>query len=496
MIESTRPFPGVLRSAPSVIAVGKDFYMARSSFEWYPGVELFSSRDLRRWGAVPRLSGAPGFLDLRGVPAGCGVLSVCLGHSGGRFHLIYTVARDEAGRSVTTYAASAEDMRGPWGEPKALFEGGFALSLFYDAEGAARLLIATPGAGADAPFNLLTVRYLPEDACVEGDPAWLDAGDGLDLVRGARLVMHGADYFLTGADGDGRGRVLRAARPLGPYQADPSGPLPVSGACQLIEGPEGRWLLGHAGGARLGRKAPCDIRFLEVDWREDGWPGIRGGDPSAIPDSAAPDDAADFFRRYEFFGALDAGICSLRVPPDRAVCSLWARPGFVRLYGRESILSRDTQSFLATEVRASSFRATAELEYEPRAYLQAAGLCLRRAEDFFYLQVTWHDRIGRCARLMIREGRKSRLSPSIKLDDGPVQLRIDLKGGEARFFVRTLFDDGWTAVAPGLSPVPDHILSGERNGIDGAVAYLGFCCQDQTGNALPADFRFLDIRRE
>ena len=498
MIESSRPFPGTLYAAPCVLMAGRDCYLARSTFEWFPGVEILSSRDLCHFEAVPRKPGAPDFIDLRGVPAGGGVRALCLGHADGLFHLMYTLAQNEAGCALTTFLATAADAHGPWREPAALFEGGFALSQLSDADGSTWLLIAVPDARTDAAphLRLCLVRYLPEEQRLDSDPEWINPGEGLDLARGARLAMRGLEYFLTGAMADGRACVLRAARREGPYMADPSGPLPgVFGACTLIEKPEDRWLLFHEGAPSAGQNAP-GVRFQTVYWSEDGWPRIQGGGhPGDSEASASGDPPSDFFRRYEFFGALNPRICSLRVPPDRAVCSLWARPGFLRLYGRSSILSREAQSFLAVPVRAASFCATAELEYEPRAYLQAAGLCLRRAENLFYLQVTWHDRIGRCARLMIREGRKTRLSPSVKLEDGPVQLRMDLKGFAARFFVRTLFDDEWTEVAPDLAPIQSRFLSDGSNGSDSVGVYLGLCCQDQTGSALPADFRFLDIAR-
>jgi xylan 1,4-beta-xylosidase len=494
MIESPRPSPGILRTASCALVVGRDCYLARSTFEWFPGVEILSSRDQRRFESVPRQPGTAGMVDLRGVPAGGGVRALCLSHAFGQFHLVYTLGRDEAGRDLLSFLVTAADVRGPWSEPVLLFEGGFALSQLNDADGSKWLLIAVPDAGTI--FRLCLVRLLLEEQRLEDDPEWIDPGNALDLTRGVRLAMHGSDYFLTGATADGRACVLRSDRREGPYMADPSGPIPgMDGACGLIEGRDGQWMLFHGDAPSTGQNAP-GVRFHKVCWSDDGWPRIQSGDLIADSETSAPDDtAADFYRRYEFFGTLDGGICSLRVPPDRAICSLWARPGFLRLYGRASILSREAQSFLAAKVCAAAFCATTELEYEPRAYLQAAGLCLRRAERFFYLQVTWHDRVGRCARLMVREGMKSRLSPSIPLEDGPVRLRMDLTGGAARFFVRTLFDDDWTEVAPDLAPIQSRILSDEAYGFDCAGVYLGLCCQDQTGSALPADFRFLDIAR-
>jgi xylan 1,4-beta-xylosidase len=37
---------------PSILRVGEDYYLATSTFEWYPGVRLHQSRDLVNWRAL------------------------------------------------------------------------------------------------------------------------------------------------------------------------------------------------------------------------------------------------------------------------------------------------------------------------------------------------------------------------------------------------------------------------------------------------------------
>ena len=33
---------------PSIIRVGEDYYIANSSFEWWPGVKIYHSKDLKK----------------------------------------------------------------------------------------------------------------------------------------------------------------------------------------------------------------------------------------------------------------------------------------------------------------------------------------------------------------------------------------------------------------------------------------------------------------
>ena len=39
---------------PSIVRVGEDYYIATSTFEWYPGVQIHHSRDLVNWTLVRR----------------------------------------------------------------------------------------------------------------------------------------------------------------------------------------------------------------------------------------------------------------------------------------------------------------------------------------------------------------------------------------------------------------------------------------------------------
>jgi xylan 1,4-beta-xylosidase len=73
---------------PSILRVGPDFYLATSTFEWYPGVRLHHSTDLVHG---PPLGGAltgTRLFDLTGCPDSGGVWAPGLSHADGLFHLV------------------------------------------------------------------------------------------------------------------------------------------------------------------------------------------------------------------------------------------------------------------------------------------------------------------------------------------------------------------------------------------------------------------------
>ena len=53
---------------PSMIRVGDTYYIANSTFEWFPGVRLHESKDLVHWNILPSPLSRSSQLDMRGNP--------------------------------------------------------------------------------------------------------------------------------------------------------------------------------------------------------------------------------------------------------------------------------------------------------------------------------------------------------------------------------------------------------------------------------------------
>ena len=137
MIHAINPVLPGFHPDPSVCRVGEWFYLASSTFQWFPGVELHRSRDLVHWERLPSPLRRVSQLDLRGVPDSGGVWAPCLTHADGLFWLVYTNARGVEGvyKDVPNYVVTAEDPCGPWSEPVFLNSSGFDPSLFHDDDG-------------------------------------------------------------------------------------------------------------------------------------------------------------------------------------------------------------------------------------------------------------------------------------------------------------------------------------------------------------------------
>ncbi|HMH64042.1 MAG TPA: family 43 glycosylhydrolase, partial [Rhizomicrobium sp.] len=75
---------------PSILRVGDDYYIATSTFEWFPGVQIHHSKDLVNWRLLARPLRRASQLNMLGDPDSCGIWAPCLSHDGEQFYLIYT----------------------------------------------------------------------------------------------------------------------------------------------------------------------------------------------------------------------------------------------------------------------------------------------------------------------------------------------------------------------------------------------------------------------
>ena len=125
---------------PSIVRVGDDYYIATSTFEWFPGVQIHHSRDLVHWRLLTRPLTRASQLNLLGDPDSCGIWAPCLTCADGQFWLIYTDVKrygraSAPGASGATfrdfhnYLVTCPTIDGEWSDPIYLNSSGFDPSL-------------------------------------------------------------------------------------------------------------------------------------------------------------------------------------------------------------------------------------------------------------------------------------------------------------------------------------------------------------------------------
>ena len=97
---------------PSVCRADDGYYLACSSFEYFPGVPIHHSDDLETWTLVANALDRPEQLPLAGARSSGGIYAPPLRHHDGLFWLVTTNV-STGGHVIYT----AEDPRGPWSDP-------------------------------------------------------------------------------------------------------------------------------------------------------------------------------------------------------------------------------------------------------------------------------------------------------------------------------------------------------------------------------------------
>lgn len=116
---------------PSICRVGDDFYIVTSSFEFYPGMPVYKSRDLVNWNLIGYGLHRPDQVQIpKGLKDSRGIYAVTIRHHKDTFYLITTCVTCGGNFYVT-----ATNPAGPWSDPVWLDSPGIDPSLFFDDDG-------------------------------------------------------------------------------------------------------------------------------------------------------------------------------------------------------------------------------------------------------------------------------------------------------------------------------------------------------------------------
>lgn len=511
---------------PSICRVAGDYFIATSTFEWFPGVQIHHSADLVNWSLVIRPLTRASQLDMRGNPDSGGVWAPCLSHAEGRFWLIYTDVKrlDGAFKDTHNYLVTAPDITGPWSDPVYLNSSGFDPSLFHDDDGRKWLLNMqwkhTPDSVGGQPRHpsfdgILLQEYDPVARALTGPIRNIFAGSPHGLVEGPHLFRRNGFYYLTVAEGGtGYGHAVTMARArdiAGPYEIHPETFLMTSkdapeaslqraGHGQVVETDDGLTYHTHLCSRPLPglRRSPMgrETGLQRCVWGEDGWLRLAHGGLVPAEEAPAPPGAPDPEPDRAVEHPLDAPTLPLefqwlRTPFPERIFTLTGRA--LRLHGRESIGSWFEQALVARRQEHVRYRAETRLRFDPESYQQAAGLTTYYNRHKFHFLAISHDaRLGRVLTIMSclgdwPDGRLAfPLADPVPLPDPEVELAVEIDGPRQRFFWRGA--GSWEAVGPVLdaSLISDEAGRGEHASFTGA--FVGMAAFDTSGRATPADF--------
>jgi len=193
MIRVHNPVLPGFHADPSILRVGDWYYIANSTFEWFPGVEIHRSKDLASWERLPSPLTRKSLLNMEGAGASSGIWAPGLSWSDGLFWLIYTNIRSwDSGpwKDAPNYLVTAPSIEGPWSEPVFLNCSGFDPSLFHDDDGKKWLVNMEwdyRATGSGQFSGILLQEYSPAEKRLIGPARKIFRGSDIGMVEGPHL---------------------------------------------------------------------------------------------------------------------------------------------------------------------------------------------------------------------------------------------------------------------------------------------------------------------
>ena len=280
------------RPDPNILKDGDDYYATFSSFNYYPAVVVWHSRDLLHWEPIgPALE----------RPLGS-VWALDIAKHDGRYFIYIPIFNTEAadfpkqGLPCKIFVVHAASMHGPWSEPidmgiDGCIDPGHGVGedgkRYLFLNNGARVRISDDGLRRDGPVEQVYDGWpIPEDMTVEA-PA----------LEGPKLLRHDGWFYLFCGEGGTAGPptshmviVARSRSIDGPWENCPHNPIVHTasrrepwwsrGHGTPIEDKAGNWWLAYHGYENGLRTLGRQFLLEPFEWDADGWPRMLGGDLS------------------------------------------------------------------------------------------------------------------------------------------------------------------------------------------------------------------------
>ncbi len=388
---------------PSVCRVGSDFYLVTSSFQYFPGVPIFHSRDLVHWEQVGHCLTRRSQLDLEECKSSLGIFAPTLRYANGRFYMITT--NTNRFKNFYVWANQAD---GPWSDPIWLDWPGIDPSLFFDEDGRV-YITGTGGFMGDEPLGIYQAEIDIETCRMVTERRFIWSGTGGKAPEGPHLYkIHGHYYLLIAEGGTEYGHmacIARSDNPYGPFESNPANPIlthrsiesPIqaTGHADFVEDGNGNWWAVFLGirpapvmFAGLHHHMGRETFLAQVNWSLDGWPllGESGKVLERMNTGSLPLSAEQPWAEVDDFDNETLDVCwnFLRNPRSQD-WSLTERPGWLTLRGSDITLDAvGSPTFVGRRQQHFNCDVCTRLCFSPSAEGEEAGLTVFMNERFHY----------------------------------------------------------------------------------------------------------------
>lgn len=385
---------------PSICRVGEDYYLVTSSFEYFPGVPIYHSKNLIDWELINYCLTRDNQLNLTDCRCSGGIYAPTIRYHKGIYYMITTNVTDKGHFIVYT-----KDVRGEWSEPYWVEHQGIDPSLFFDDDGKVYFCSTHVDNGRQ---GIVLFEIDPLSGAKQSEPVIISYGCGGKYPEAPHLYKINGYYYLMMAEGGteyGHMEIIfRSKNPYGPYDACPhnpilthrdfmGAPIQATGHADIIEDANGNWWLVCLGIRtipdmslhNLGRET-----FLSpIVWDENGWPVVGNNGRIALEMKADfPCDFSRIKQSRDFEDNFETEYLNLEWNfvrnPKRENYSLTAKKGYLKLSAGKETLNDSEPTFLGVRQKEFEIRACTKVFADTFAEDSKVGLTAFYNKDYHY----------------------------------------------------------------------------------------------------------------
>ncbi|UKT65776.1 glycoside hydrolase family 43 protein [Pedobacter mucosus] len=391
---------------PSICRVGDDYYLATSSFVWFPAMPVYHSKDLINWELIGHGITKPGLVNFNKLSDRSGIWAVTIRYHDGLFYLITTAAEGGGGNFYVT----SRKAEGPWSDPIWLKDApGVDPSLFWDDDGKCYYTGNTWDIKREWPAQCaIWIQELDiTKKKLIGERKLLTYGhaNNAGFAEGPHLYKIDGKYMLLNSEGgtDQFHAIVahHSKTILGPYIADKINPvlshrqlgatypLQAIGHGDLVQTPAGDWWATVLGKRMINGQVPLSREtFLAKVTFEDGTPVFNTGFGRVLSEQERPNLPWSPFKienkRDEFnLKMLSISWHFVRIP-DKKFFDINNSQLTVELQPN-SIDSLVNSSMIIRKIEDHQFAASTKLNFTPSEETEQAGMVIYRNSESYYM---------------------------------------------------------------------------------------------------------------
>jgi len=406
---------------PCIIRVDSDYYIATSTFEWFPAIAIYHSKDLKNWHLLTHIIHDEKQLDLHLIESAKGVWAPDLIYDKNREIFIVSFTRMASMNAryfdLDNYYVESKSIMGPWSKPYYLNSVGFDPSLFIDDDGKYYVtsLQWEFRDGYEKPGTIVLQEIDIENRVSKGYAKTISIGaTDRGCIEAPRIYKKFGYYYLMQAEGGtGYGHSVTISRSKsiwGPYEVKNDSPivtsclenfnernvedslkihkykkngtnLQKSGHASICETQNGDVYLCHLCARPILPQICCTLgretAIQKMKWTEDYWLIMDDGSNLAkdeVLESGLDEVIFESESKKVNFEPWPTYLISPRISKDTFVKVNGNKQ--LKIRGQQSLCSLDRVSLIAKRITSLNINFSTVMDFDPKVFQHMAGIVI------------------------------------------------------------------------------------------------------------------------